>query len=289
MECSTGSSGTSLWWRRTTSPSGSSTKPTLKKRPGNSGWRALACAITKTPHLRARRPSWSVSGPGMSIAHSRANVSWSRSSTSSLKPWSAPSGTATRRTGRSSPPSQADAVTRWSRCSRFLKMSSRRRMPHIVGTSPIAWYGSITSRSSRGWSARILADFGSHPQLLADQAIDLAAVGAALGLAHDGADQGAHGLRVAAADALRDVRIVGDHLGDDVGQLIAGLHRGEALALDDRGRVAALGHQAVEHLTAGAGVDGARLDEPDQLRQGVRRHVGLRRIGLGADARAQIG
>jgi hypothetical protein len=22
-------------------------------------------------------------------------------------------------------------------------MSSRRRMPHIVGTSPIAWYGSI--------------------------------------------------------------------------------------------------------------------------------------------------
>ena len=40
--------------------------------------------------------------------------------------------------GRSSPPSHVDAVTRWSRCSRLRRMSSRRRMPHIVGTSPIA-------------------------------------------------------------------------------------------------------------------------------------------------------
>jgi hypothetical protein len=63
-ECSTGSSGTSLWWRSTTAPSGSRTKPTLKNRPGNSGWRALACAITNTPHLRARRPELVGLGPG---------------------------------------------------------------------------------------------------------------------------------------------------------------------------------------------------------------------------------
>ena len=139
MECSTGSSGTTLWWRRITSPPGSITKPTLKKRPGNSSWRAFAWAMMKMSHWRASSPSRSVSGPGMSIAHSRAYSSWSRSITSSVKPWSAPSGIATSRTGWSSPPSQKAALIRCSRWSRFLAISSRRRIPHIVGTSPIAW------------------------------------------------------------------------------------------------------------------------------------------------------
>ena len=88
-----------MWWRRITSPSGETMKPTLKNLPGNSGWRAFACAITYTFHFRASSPIRSVSGPGMSIAHSRAYVSWSRSMTSSVNPCSAPSGTATSRTG----------------------------------------------------------------------------------------------------------------------------------------------------------------------------------------------
>jgi hypothetical protein len=60
-------------------------KPTLKYRSFQSGWRALAWAMMKTLYSRAIFPSSSVSSPGMSIAHSRANVAWSRSSTSSLK------------------------------------------------------------------------------------------------------------------------------------------------------------------------------------------------------------
>src|SRR3954454_18982261 len=99
----------------------------------------------------------------------------------------------------------------------FLTMSSRRRIPHIVGTSPIAWYGSITSHSSRGGRGEHPSCEGLRldPELLADQPVDLAAVGAALRLAHDRADERAHRLRVAAADALDDVGVVVDHLGDD--------------------------------------------------------------------------
>src|SRR6266699_4238851 len=79
----------------------------------------------------------------MSIAHSRANSSWLRSRTSSLKPCKAPSGTAMRRTGRSRLDSHEAALMRCERCSRFVLISSRRRMPRMVGTRPRAWYGSI--------------------------------------------------------------------------------------------------------------------------------------------------
>src|SRR6516225_4655144 len=57
-----------------TSPSGLRTKPTLKNRPGNSGWRALAWPIRNAFHCRASAPSASVSGPGTSIAHSRERL-----------------------------------------------------------------------------------------------------------------------------------------------------------------------------------------------------------------------
>src|SRR6266540_1463096 len=70
-------------------------------------------------------PRNSVSSPGMSMAPSRAKVTWSRSSTSSLKPWSAPSGNAISCTGRSRLDSHDAAFTRGDRCSRLILMSQR--------------------------------------------------------------------------------------------------------------------------------------------------------------------
>src|SRR2546425_10020245 len=127
------------------------TKPTLKKRSFRSGWRALAWAMMKASYSRAIFPSSSVSSPGMSMAHSRANFTWSRSSTSSLKACSAPSGNAIRRTGMSSAESQLAAFTRCFRCSRLILMSLRRRIPRTAGIRPTAVYGFTTTGSS--WDA----------------------------------------------------------------------------------------------------------------------------------------
>jgi hypothetical protein len=71
--------------------------------------------MMKALYAFAIAPSASVSSPGMSMAHSRAKVAWSRSSTSSLKAWSAPSGNAMRRTGRSRLDSHEAAFTRCER------------------------------------------------------------------------------------------------------------------------------------------------------------------------------
>ena len=130
-------------------PRGFRMKPTLKKRSFQSGCRALAWAMMKTLYWRAIFPSSSVSCPGMSIAHSRAKVAWSRSSTSSLNAWSAPSGKAIRRTGMDRLDSHAAALTKWWRCSRLILMSRRFRMPRTVGMSPTAMYGLIICRPSR--------------------------------------------------------------------------------------------------------------------------------------------
>src|SRR6266545_3619798 len=89
-------------------------------------------------------PRNSVSSPGMSMAPSRAKVTWSRSSTSSLKPCSAPSGNAISRTGRSRLDNHDAAFTRCDRCSRLIVMSLRFRMPRTVGIRPTAVYGLIT-------------------------------------------------------------------------------------------------------------------------------------------------
>src|SRR5262245_1906798 len=91
-------------------------------------------------------PSASVSSPGMSIAHSRANVTWSRSSTSSLNACRAPSGKAMSRTGMSRLESHDAAFTRCERCSRLILMSLRLRMPRTVGMRPTAVYGLIMPR-----------------------------------------------------------------------------------------------------------------------------------------------
>src|SRR5262245_14127356 len=105
-------------------------------------------------------PSASVSSPGMSIAHSRANVTWSRSSTSSLNACRAPSGNAMSRTGMSRLESHDAAFTRCERCSRLILMSPRLRMPRTVGIRPTAVYGliirSLLECSPRG-DARDLA------------------------------------------------------------------------------------------------------------------------------------
>src|SRR5918994_3341621 len=75
---------------------------------------------------------------------------------------------------------------------------------------------------------------GSGPELLADQAADLAAVRPALGLAHHEAEDRAHRLVVAAADLLRGALVRGDRGRHDAGELVAALHRREALSLGDR-------------------------------------------------------
>src|SRR6478752_2094932 len=78
----------------------------------------------------------------MSIAHSRANVTWSRSSTSSLNACRPPSGMATRRTGRSRLDSHEAALNNSAMWSRLRWMSARVRMPRTLGIRPTAVYGS---------------------------------------------------------------------------------------------------------------------------------------------------
>src|SRR6185436_3084996 len=117
------------------------------------------------------------SSPGMSIAHSRANVAWSRSSTSSLKACSAPSGKAMSRTGRSRLESHDAAFTRCERCSRLILMSLRLRMPRTVGMRPTAVYGLIMPRllasswsvtgNARDFRDAVIAKLDRHLVLLA--------------------------------------------------------------------------------------------------------------------------
>src|SRR5439155_364398 len=143
-------------------PRGSMMNPTLKKRSFRSGWRAFACAMTNAWYSLAILPSSSVSSPGISIAHSRAKVAWSRSSTSSLNACSAPSGKAISLTGISRLDSHDAAFTRCERCSRLILMSLRLRMPRTVGTRPTAVYGlimrALLEETSAGGNARHFPD-----------------------------------------------------------------------------------------------------------------------------------
>src|SRR3989440_8683455 len=88
-----------------------------------------------------------------------------------------------------------------------------------------------------------------HAELLADQAGDLAPVRTALGLPHDGADQRADRLRVAAAHLVGRVGVRLDRARDDLGQLaVLSSDRRQVLGFDDRRGVAPLGHETGEHL-----------------------------------------
>src|SRR6478735_454124 len=125
-------------------------------------------------------------------------------------------------------------------------------------------------------------------ELFAQQAVDFPAVRAALGLTHDRAHEGAHGLRVAAADALDDVLVLGDDLGHDLRQLAAVLHDREPLGLGDLGRVVAGLDHLVEDGTGGAGRDLLGPDEAGERRELGRDDRGLARVGVRAEARAQL-
>src|SRR5215467_16166758 len=181
-------------------------KPTLKKRSFRSGWRAFACAMTNALYSFAILPRASVSSPGMSIAHSRANVAWSRSSTSSLNACRAPSGNAMSRTGMSRLESHDAALTRCERCSRLILMSPRLRMPRTVGIRPTAVYGLIIRSllgCSPGGDAR---DFSHAIVLQLDR--DLALLRAVGGAVDDGAPARrghAFVLLIRAAEALDDL------------------------------------------------------------------------------------
>src|SRR5512145_1129002 len=155
-------------------PRGLMMNPTLKKRCSGSGWRALAWAMTNALYSLAILPRASVSSPGMSIAHSRAKVTWSISSTSSLNACRAPSGNAISRTGMSRLDSHDAAFTRCERCSRLILMSPRLRMPRTVGIRPTAVYGLImrallacsAAGDARDLSDAVLVELDRHLALL---------------------------------------------------------------------------------------------------------------------------
>src|SRR4030095_14723443 len=166
--------------------------------------------MMKALYALAILPRASVSSPGMSIAHSRAKVAWSRSSTSSLKACKAPSGKAISRTGMSRLESHDAALTMCERCSRLILMSERLRIPRTVGTRPTAVYGLIihsllwapTARSAPR-DARDLAD-----AVVLKLDCDLVVDGAVVGAIEDRAPSGRRHtlvLLVGAAEARYDL------------------------------------------------------------------------------------
>src|SRR4051794_26449024 len=131
-------------------------------------------------------------------------------------------------------------------------------------------------RAMTQWYACVAApgNDASDAELRAQQAIDLAAVGATLRLPHHRPDERADRLRVAAAHAVGDVRVLLDHARDDRGELVAIAHGAQALALYDVRGIAAGGDEVVEHLAPRAAGHAARVHEPRELGQRLRRHVG---------------
>src|SRR5512132_339544 len=103
----------------------------------------------------------------------------------------------------------------------------------------------------RSAMCRVIGDAGSEPELLANDARHLAAVGAALRLAHDEPNDDADRLHVPLPQLLDDVRVRVERLLDDRLERLAAADRAEALLLDDRPRVAPLGHEPVEDLLRG--------------------------------------
>jgi len=67
-------------------------------------------------------------------------------------------------------------------------------------------------------------------------------------------------------------------------ELVGATHRREVLGLDDRGRVAALGHELVEHRPARARGDFLLRDERDQARERSGAHPGGGGVDVGAEA-----
>src|SRR6266568_1432538 len=94
----------------------------------------------------------------MSMAISSAYLRCSQSNTSSVNPWSAPSGITISRTGRSRLESQqAAAQTSW-RCSILAVICSRLRTPRTVGEMPTAVYDCTAFAISRPPFNAVTAD-----------------------------------------------------------------------------------------------------------------------------------
>src|SRR3954449_6615272 len=90
-----------------------------------------------------------------------------------------------------------------------------------------------------------------QPELGPDDPGDLAPVRPSLRLAHHVADDHAHRLRVAGPQLRDDVRIGVQRGLDERLELVAAADGAQALGLHDRRRVAALGHQPIEHPLCG--------------------------------------
>src|SRR5260370_1055129 len=89
-------------------------KPILKNRSGQSSWRALAWAMMKTPHWRARRPSPAAPRRGMSSAPVRGKPTGSTAATPPLETCNAPPRQVQGRGGLGRP-----AIAREPRLDRF--------------------------------------------------------------------------------------------------------------------------------------------------------------------------
>src|SRR4051794_566300 len=118
----------------------------------------------------------------------------------------------------------------------------------------------------------------SEPELLAHDPRDLAAVGAALGLAHHEADDDADRLHVAGAKLLDDRGVGVERLLDDRLERGAAADRAQALRLDDPPRGAALGDEPVEHLLGRVLGDLALGDHADERGERARLDARLGRV-----------
>src|SRR3954447_1192581 len=97
-----------------------------------------------------------------------------------------------------------------------------------------------------GVPSRMISRGPLQTQLLAHEAVDLAAVGAALGLAHHEADDRSDRLGLAALELLHGLRIRLERAVDDALELVGPGHAERAL-LDDPLGVAPLRRQNVQH------------------------------------------
>src|SRR3954449_3338975 len=118
----------------------------------------------------------------------------------------------------------------------------------------------------------------SETELLPDEPVHLAAVGAPLGLAHHEADDRAHGLLLAALQLLDRACVRLERPIYDALELV-GARQPERALLDDRRWIAALRGEHVEDLLGRCLRDRLRVDEGDELGDGGGLAPGPRRVG----------
>src|SRR5947209_7553759 len=131
----------------------------------------------------------------------------------------------------------------------------------------------IPVSSCRRCLGRILVEAASsEAEALANQALHLATVGAALRLAHHRADDRADRLLLAALQLRHRTFVRGDRAVDDPAELV-GAREGERALGHDRVGVAAFGREHVEDLLRRRLRDRPRTHEFDQSRESLRAHT----------------